>query len=327
MSDSVNQDDLAKALAALSDIAKGHSSRGTATTQVESMRDGSKGAGSSSGATQVAHTAQNSDPKGWAGSSAKMVSEDGATDHVAENGTDYQAQSQGAMMKSIIEKMAKGLPLSSKEAELYASIAKGKLPDFMKEDKKEDKKDDDKDKAEKAVDLDDEDDDEDKKMDKSLSDYAEEDESVSKGLEVSEFLAGFANVIAKSLESMEERIVAKVLKSQAAEAEATGEFQKSLAVAVSSLGEALAATAQRVDQVESQPARGARTVQQVHALEKGGFGAPQGPELTKSLVAATLLDLVAKNEASVHDVINFDSNGTLSPNVEQKVRAAVGAGR
>lgn len=317
MSNSVKQDDLAKALAALQDIAKGHSSRGTATTEVVSMQQAGVGAGSSGGGTQVFHTASNSDPGGWAGSTARSVPEDGATDSVSSNGTDYSAQ---GMMKSILTKLAKGLPLTADEAAFYSAIAKGNVPPFAKKDDDEDED------AKKSKDNDEDDEDED--MDKSLLDYASDEESVSKGLEVSEFLAGFANVMAKSLEAMEERIIARVLKSQASEARATGEFNKSLAEAVGRLGEAVSATAQRVDQIEVQPAHAPRAVHNVQVLEKGNFGGPSHDEpMNKALVAAVLVDLVQKSEATPQDVLKFDSTGVLSPTVEAKVRAALGGGR
>lgn len=325
MSDSVSQvpkDDLKKALDALQNIAKGHNSRGTATTEVESMQDAGKGAGSGNGATQVYHTPSNSDPQGWAGSTARDVPEDGATDSVSENGTDYVAQSAGLMKSVLEEKIAKGEPLTASEAALYAHLSKG-TPPFMKKD---DDEDDDED-AKKAKSKDDDDDDD---MGKSLTEYAQENDDVSKGLEVSEFLAGFADVVSKSLEAMESRIVSRVTRTVSSEAQSSGEFQKSLAEAVGRLGEAVTATAQRVDQVESQPAHAPQSVQNVHALEKGNFGGPAtgGDEpLSKALVAATLVDLVQKGEASAQDVLKYDSSGTLSPATEAKVRAALGSGR
>jgi len=321
MSDqTVKQDDLAKALAGLQEIAKGHSSRGTATTKVESMRDSGAGAGSDAGSTQVYHTPSNSEPGSWAGSTARTVPEDGATDSVGPDGTDYVAQ--GKVMKSIIEKMAKGLPLTADEASFYAAIAKGGMPDFLKKDDKKDKDD-----AEKSVKKSDDDDadDKDDKMGKSLSDHAAEDDTVSKGLEVSEFLAGFASVIHKSLQSTEERVVARVLKALASDAEGTGEFNKSLAEAVGRLAESVAAVSQRVDQVESQPAHAPRAAHNVQVLEKGSYDGPAGGEpLSKALVAATLVELVQRGEATTQDVLKFDSSQTLSPRLEQKVRAALG---
>ncbi len=315
MSETVKQEDLQKALSALQDIAKGHSSRGTATTAVETM----SGVG---GSTQVYHTPSNSEPGSWAGSSPKDVPENGASDNVASDGTDYQ--SQGKMMKSIIEKLAKGQPLSADEASFYSVIAKGGNP-FAKKDGKDIEPDDDKDdkKAKKSKDADEDD----EKMGKSLADFAAEDETVSKGLEVSEFLAGFASVMHKSLASMEERVVSRVLGALAHESEGTGEFNKSLAEAVGRLGEAVTAVTQRVDQVESQPAHAPRAAQNVQALEKGGYGGPQGEPMSKALVAATLVDLVQRGEATPQDVLKFDSSNTLSARMEQKVRAAITGSR
>lgn len=316
MSDqTVRQEDLAKALDALRDLAKGHSSRGTATTEVVSMVDAGAGAGSSAGATQVHHTPSNSDPGGWAGSTARDVPSDGAVDSVSSNGTDYQAQ--GRLMKSIIEKLAKGLPLTAEEASAYAEIAKGGMPPFMKKDDDKDDKDDKK-KGKK-----------DEEMGKSLSDFAEEEEDVAKGLEVSEFLSGFANVISKSLQAMEHRVVSRVLGAMASEAEGTGEFNKSLAEAVVRLGDALTATAQRVDQIEAQPAHAPRSTQNVTAIEKGSYGGPKdaGQPLSKALVAQTLVDLVHRGEATAQDVIKYDTSNVLDPRLEAKVRAAVAGSR
>jgi hypothetical protein len=315
----VPQNDLAKALTALQEIAKGHNSRGTATTEVESMRDSGVGAGSDAGSTQVYHTPSNSDPGGWAGSRGRDCPEDGATDSVGSDGTDYVAQ--GKMMKSIIEKMAKGIALSPEEAVAYAEIAKGGNPFADMKDKDDDKKD--KKDVEKAGYSKEEE----EKMGKSLEDHAQEDETVAKGLEVSEFLAGFANVMHKSLQSLEARLESRVLGALASEAEGTGEFNKSLAEAVVRLGEAVTAVTQRVDQVETQPAHAPRSVQNVQVLEKSGYEGPEGEALNKAWVAATLIDLVQKGEVTTQDVLKYDSNGTMTKRVEHKVRTALGSGR
>lgn len=318
----VRQDDLAKALTALQDIAKGHSSRGTATTEVESMRDAGVGAGSDAGSTQVHHTPKNSDRQSWAGSSWSGVSSD---DAVKEDGTDYDG---GAVMKSIMDKLSKGQELTARE---YA-ILKGQL-DKQGDEEEMDKAygaDDDEEEAKKSKArkskedmMEDEEDDE--EMGKSLADYASESDEVSKGLEVSEFLAGFAGVMAKSLEAMEKRVVAKITKSLVDEAEGNGEFQKSLAEAVVNLGEAITSVAQRQEQLESQPARGPKSFQNVQVLEKGGFSGPQsGEPLSKSLVASTLAEMVPRGEATAQDVIRFESSGELPEHLETKVRAAVG---
>jgi len=72
----VAEESVSKALETLQDLAKGHNSRGTATTEVESMRDAGAGAGSDSGSTQVFHTGANSDPGTWAGTGQRKSPED-----------------------------------------------------------------------------------------------------------------------------------------------------------------------------------------------------------------------------------------------------------
>lgn len=323
----VQKDDLQKAINALADVAKGHSSRGTATTAVESMKDGSVGAAGVGGGTgtQVNHTANNSNRGSWAGSTWNGSAEDGVgADSIAENGTDYNEQ--GAVMKSIFEKIEKGEALSPAERLVFKSyMAKGKKPDFM--DDKDDDKDMEKGKKPAFMEKDDEKDDDDD-MDKSLSEYASENDDVSKGLEVSEFLAGFVDVVAKSLAASEARIVAKLSKQFLAEAEGTGEFQKSLAEAVVSLGESISAVAQRQEQIETQAARAPKSVQGLQAVEKsmGGNNGQRSEPLSKALVANTLASLAQDDSSGVstRDVLLFDSTGDLPPHLEAKVRTAVG---
>jgi hypothetical protein len=310
----INKDDLAKALSELQDLAKGHSSKGTNTTKVESM----SGVG---GATQVYHTPSNSEPGSWAGSSFSDVGENGAHDSVAENGTDYVAQNK--MMKSILAKMAKGEALSKEEAKFYKGMAaaancdddndaddkkppmaKGKNPFEKKDEEKED-------------------------VNKSLTDFASEDEQVSKGLEVSEFLASFANVMAKSLATMEERITARIGYQMHREAESTGEFQKSLAGALQTLGEAVAVTAARVEQIEAAPARGPKSVPNVQVLEKGGFTGPANggfENLSKSQISDALVDLVQKGQIHASEVLRFESTGEITSSVRNKVAEHVRRG-
>jgi hypothetical protein len=323
----MDQEAFQKALDHLGSLAKGHNSRGTNTTQVESMQDGGVSSSGSQGATQVNHE-KNSERKDWAGSNWSAVADNGpGADSVKEDGTDYQAQAK--VMKSIMTKLAKGIQLSEAEMFILKSVVggdvskskdeeddveKGKMPPFMKED------DDMEDKAKKAKDYED---DEDEDMGKSLSQFAAEDGTVSKGLEVSEFLESFVHVMQKSLEAAEHRIVARLSGQVNNTAEVQGEFQKSLASAVAGLGEAMAAVAQRVDQVEQQPAHGFKSHQNVHVLEKGGFNGPSNEPISKALVASTLVDLAEAGQVQALDVINFESNGVLSPELEMKVRGAI----
>lgn len=230
---------LSKALSKLQELSKGHSSRGTNTTAVESMQ----GEG---GATQLHHTPNNSNSGGWAGSKEKEVPANGATDSIAENGTDYVAQSK--MSKSIMIKLAKGLELTPQEKAYYDFVVKGAAMD---------------DEAKKGFDMDEDDKDkkEEKEMDKakkSLTEHAQENETVKEGLDVSEFLSEFAGVFAKSLAGLEDRMSARLSAVESKVSEEFGnqaDFSKSLAGAISDLAEVTTVSAKRLDNVEAAPAR------------------------------------------------------------------------
>ena len=331
--------DLQKALQTLQDLAKGHNSRGTATTEVAGMV-------SESGATQVFHTPNNSDPRSWAGSTG---SEEDWSDSIGPDGTDYKAAG-AKMRKSVMSKIAKGMPLTKGEKNFVAKGGLDKFKDMKSKDKDKDmdkamdeddaKKaygSDDKD-MEKAQDEDDDDDDghedeaEDKKMvrnmvkpgamkkkdmSKSFVDHAKENEAVRGGFEVSEFLAGFAQVMHKSLASMESRITDRVITALAYSAADQGEVSKSMAEALANLGEVLAAQAQRLDQVESGPARGSKSATVAKSIS--GYAADSSEPLNKSQVTSALIDLVQKGQATTQDVLKYDATGELSTDLRTKV--------
>jgi len=308
----VAKEAISKALESLQtvaqDIAKGHASRGTATTAVESMRDAGAGAGGSGG-PQIHHTPSNSDPKGWAGSTPSDVPEDGATDSIGADGTDYVPQ---ALMKSILAKIEKGVALSPAEAFVFKSIVS--KAGFGKDDEDAKKggnpfgKDDD----------DDDDDDDDAK--KSLSDYASSNEQVSKGFEMSSFLAGWAQVQHDSLQSTEARIVDRVTKSLRSIDAENSQFQVELAKSIGALSEVLALQGQRVEQLETTPARGPRSAQ---AIDKsfGAGGPPPGEQLQKHQVLDTLVDMVQKSLVPAAEVVKFESTGELREDIYAAVLA------
>lgn len=325
--------DLQKALQSLQDLAKGHNSRGTATTEVVGMA-------AESGATQVFHTPSNSSPASWAGTSAS--SEDWS-DSIGPDGTDYKVAG-AKMRKSVLSKIAKGEALTQGEKNF---VAKGGLDKFKDMEKakeakgdmaekamaprsmmakaKDEDEDEEEDEVSKAEEHSDEAEDrkliremmsKEKKKDvsKSFADHAAENPAVKGGFEVSEFLAGFAQVMHKSLSSMEARITDRVLTGLAKSDIEQGEVQKSMAEALARLGEVLAAQAQRIDQVESGPARAAKST-----LSKSGVAPEAAQELNKSQVTGALVDLVQKGLATATDVLKYDATGELSPELRQKV--------
>lgn len=327
--------DLQKALQTLQDLAKGHNSRGTATTEVVGMVG-------ESGATQVFHTPNNSDPRSWAGSTG---SDEDWSDSIGPDGTDYKAAG-AKMRKSVMAKIAKGMPLTKGEKNFVAKGGLEKFKDMKDKDKDMDKAmDKDEDEAKKAYGSDDkdmekaqdEDDDhedeaEDKKMiremikpgamkkkdmSKSFVDHASENAAVRGGFEVSEFLAGFAQVMHKSLASMESRITDRVITALAHSAADQGEVSKSMAEALANLGEVLAAQAQRLDQVESGPARGSKSATVAKSIS--GYSADSAEPLNKSQVTSALVELVQKGQATTQDVLKYDATGELSTDLRAKV--------
>lgn len=314
----VGADEIQKGLSVLADLAKGHSGKGTPSTEVTSMT----GQG---GPTQVFHTASNSDPGAWAGSSFSAVPENGTTDSISSNATDYTAQAK--MAKSIMDKVAKGEALNAFERTFFKGMMadnaeKGGNP-FAK-----DKEDVDKGGNPFAKDKD-KDDDKDKEVVKSLADHAAENETVQKGLEVSEFLAAWATVMTKSLASTKAEIVAEVRRMLVAESSDRGEFNKSLAGAVHALGQGVALQSQRVQQLEATPARGPRSAPSMHVIEKSGPG-PQIDSnnplegISKSQALTAMVDMVEKSQLHPTEVVKFESTGVLTPELAQRVARSLG---
>lgn len=306
--------DLKKALSALQDLAKGHNSRGTATTEVVSMVG-------ESGSPQVFHTPSNSSPGTWAGSS--WEGEDWS-DSIGPDGTDYK--SAGAKMrKSVMSKISKGLPLTGGEKNF---VAKGGLDKFKDAEETEKALPFEKDK-DKDIDKAHPDAAEDKKMlkdeikpeafkgkdvNKSFADHAAENTAVKGGFEVSEFLAGFASVMHKSLTSMEARITDRVITAISKSSVEQNDVQKSLAEALSSLGEVLAVHSQRIDQVEATPARGAKSI-----VKSGAAPQAEGTPMSKSMVTNIMTNMVQKGQMNVNEVLKFDATGELSDELKARI--------
>jgi hypothetical protein len=316
----VAEESVSKALETLQDLAKGHNSRGTATTNVESMRDAGAGAGSDGGSTQVFHTPSNSDPGTWAGTGQRKSPEDGATDGVSEDGTDYSGSAE--MVKSVMEKAASGQSLNDiEQAVLTAALSKGGMfTNFSGTGKKsKDEDDDGKEKVEKA--CDDKDDDKDDKKNpfaKSLEDAASDNEDVAKGLEVSSFLSGWAGVQSEALSGVEARIAKSIQGAHTEQRSYNAELAKSIV----GLAEVLTLQSQRIEQLESTPARAPKSATAVEKSFGAGGEAPQGEEqLSKSQVLDTMTRMVESGDLSATEVVKFESTNTLAPELDSSIRA------
>lgn len=316
----VEIEDIQKSLkAALDQIAKGHGSKGTATLQVENMS-------TQGGATQIHHTPSNSDPGSWAGSVERDVPENGATDDISENNVNYQGN--GQMVKSILDKLAKGQPLTATEF----ALIKGAMP-FGKEDDKEEEDDckkgdyeEDMDKAKYSEDD----------MDKSVTSQVSNDESLKKGFEVTDFLSGWSNSVTKSLDAQNRALFKSITKYIDTRFEQLRTEQdnvtKSLAVAVGAAGDAALLSAQRVAEFEAGPAHAPKSITGLRALEKGGFGtassaeeiiskAMNGDRGARTRINGVLAGMVERKECSPKAAIKYDCTGEISNELLQKVSA------
>jgi len=301
--------DLKKALDGLQELSKGHASRGTAATQVETMSG-------VSGSPQIFHTASNSNPGSWAGSTESMVPDNGASDSIDANGTDYHAR----MTKSIMDKLSSGVALTKSE---YDFVNKGQLT-MVPGDKAEKglppfKKDGDEDEDDKG--KDDKGKDDKKPFGKSLAALAAESDELNKGFEISSFLSDFVETISKALDNQEKRILQAQRADLVAFAQEQGGFQKSLAGSLGALGAWVAQSTQRLDQVEQTPARGPKS-QVSSYVEKSFAGAPASEEqLSKSQVAAELVGMVHDKQIPADSVIKFELSNDISPELMGRVHA------
>lgn len=321
MSETLDMETVQKSLAALASVVKGHSSKGTNTLAVESMA----GQG---GATQIFHTASNSDPGSWAGSVQRDVPENGATDSIDENGTDYN--NQGQMVKGIMEKVAKGQPLTANEF----SILKGFMP-FGKDkgEDKDDKKDakkakpDDKDLEKGDLSIEHDDDDDDAPMEKtkkSITEQVASNADVADGFEVTDFLKSWSQALTKSLDSRFNRLE-NGLQAVNTRVEAAEGLSKSIGAALGGVGQTVVATAQRIAQIEEAPARGPKSATALNKSQNAGGDdliskAINGDYHARAAIADQLSDLVVKGLATANDVVLFDSTGQLSAQLANQLR-------
>jgi hypothetical protein len=287
------QEDIQKAIAAVAalggeTLSKGHSSKGTVSTEVESMTG-------ESGSPQVHHTPSNSNPKTWAGSTEETVAENGATDSISENGTDMER----AIVKAIVKRIQKGLPVSKEEKEM----AKAAL--FGKEDKDKD--------GEKDGDKDDK-----KPFGKSLNEVVQENPALKDSLEVSDFLAEWNGSISKALsggwDRLEKSMDARIGEFAASQAD----YNKNLAKALVPILDVVKQLSQRVEQVETSPARGAKsTVRTEGDMSKSLDGG--GSDLTKSQIINHMFDMIKSQECDPTSVVTYESTGRLTPELAAKI--------
>lgn len=174
---------------------------------------------------------------------------------------------------------------------------------------------------------------------KSLAGAIAASEDLSKGFEISPFLADFAGAIATALEGMEARVIkslqaaqgslkSDVTKSQAAQ----DEFNKSLASAVVGMAQLLQGQQESVVAAASAPVGAPkshlRAIQGGDVNKSGAVGpGGMGQDLTKSQIVDVMCDLVKSNKLPAGEVVKFESTGQMADGVRQLVQQHLAGGR
>ena len=171
------------------------------------------------------------------------------------------------------------------------------------------------------------------------SSYADElPEEVQTKIDVSEFLKSLVNHTGDCIDELTERVVkseSRIAKSHEDVLSAVEDLQKSQA----KIGIVLKAICQRIGIIENAPARTAKSEttvaksgrpaerQMASGLESEGAGEPifkglsQQPHVAKSQMSEALCQLVRKGEAQDLDVIGFETNGFVRPELMPKLKA------
>jgi hypothetical protein len=287
----VDQETVEKALTALKNLAlEDNISKGgpnTISSDVSSMTG-------VSGATQIFHTASNSDPGTWAGTSQKDVPGNGDI-KTTVNGTDYSASD---VVKSILD-LHKSGKISAEAAQILLEKA---MPFEKDKDKKEDEEEEPVKKG-KGKDEDEEDDDD---VSKSF-----DSDVLRSGFEATEFLREFAGAVAKAIKTSEDRTVSRIVKAFGDSNTKTEGFQKSLASAVVNLGDALVAQSNRVEAIASTPVRGPKSTQ-VQVLNKSFAGNTEGVSFSKAQILNGMVDLVQKGQLNSDYVLRFEAGSEIN---------------
>jgi len=163
-------------------------------------------------------------------------------------------------------------------------------------------------------------------------------EEIQTKIDVSEFLKSLVNHTGDCIDELAERVVkseGRISKSHEAVMEAVEDLQKSQA----KIGIVLKAICQRIGIIENAPARTTKSETTVaksgkpaersmaSGLESEGAGEPvfkglsQQPHIAKSQMSEALCQLVRKGEAQDLDVIGFETNGFVRPELMPKLKA------
>ena len=267
-------------------------------------------------------TGSGNEPQNWPGGDKSTLG-DGWDDNIQPDGTDYNGPGSKAR-KSIAEKVFKGQSLTPEEL----LILKGDY-DGMNKAKKKKKKHADEEEDEAMMGGEEE---EGRKMappfemGKSFEQSIEDNETLQKGIEVSDFLAQLTKSIGIGLAHVEQKITGNIINALSEMQGGQDEFNKSLAGAIVNIGHGVNNGLATQEAIAGQPAGPPRsqiraTPEEMHKsqLEQ------QGDVMEKADVLDHMTDLVEKGRINSLEVIKFDATGEMSEATQHLVMKSMNA--
>lgn len=295
-------------------------------------------------------TGPNSEVSSWAGTNKQSVPQTGEGVGADQDG-DYD---KGKARKSIADKVMKGQPLNEQEVALLNSDL-SKAEPFQGRESKEEEEAEEKEREKKGG-KDEKEDKDDKggdtslagmfgksqqapqDMGKSFAQTVQENDTLQKGIEVSDFLLEMTKSFALGLENISRRLEAHVDSRFGQFASEQGDFNKSLAEAVANIGYGVGALSKSVDDAGNQPAGAPKS--QLRAVPGGAApAAPQGVQalskgqgnplegITKSQVLDAMTTMMEKGQCAPLDVVKFETTGDLNPAIRDQIAKSLSGGQ
>lgn len=168
--------------------------------------------------------------------------------------------------------------------------------------------------SDNSDDASDDGDDEEEETQKSFADVLNENEIISKALDVSDFLGEFTKENAHVIDNLRED-VAKSLETSAHTANILAKSFNAIMKSQSEIVKSISDLNARLDQVERQPVGRKATVNVVEKSFKHSASI-SGNSLSKSQISEKLTQLAMSGKIPVGEVISFESTGTLKPELE-----------
>ena len=293
-------------------------------------------------------TGPNSEVSSWAGTNKQSVPQTGEGVGADQDG-DYD---KGKARKSIADKVMKGQPLNEQEVALLNSDL-SKAEPFQGKESKEEEEAEEKEREKKGGKKDDEKKDDDKggdtslagmfgkgqppaqDMGKSFAQAVQDNDTLQKGIEVSDFLLEMVKSFALGLENVSRRLEAHVDSRLGQFASEQGDFNKSLAEAVANIGYGVGALSKGIEDAGQQPAGAPKS--QLRAVPAGA--APQGVQplskgqgnplegITKSQVLDAMTTMMEKGQCAPLDVVKFETTGDLNPAIRDQIAKSLSGGQ